>query len=74
MEHERRHDNDKLDAIIAWQENFDGELKPKIIELVDILTKTRTIKEFLSLSFKLVMGAGILSGGLLSLNTLFHKL
>lgn len=64
---------DKLDQIIAWQDEFDKALRPKIIELVDTLTKAKTIKEFLMLLFKLIVGAGTLGGLAIGFSSFVHS-
>lgn len=71
-ERTRRHEK-KLDAIIEWQERFDSELRPKIEEVVETLTKARTVKEFVIVLFKLIVGIGTLSGLAVGTSIFFHN-
>ena len=46
----------------------------KVDELYDVLTRTRTIKDFILLLFKLIAGLGVTSGAVVGTQVLYHKI
>lgn len=51
-----------------------AEQGKKVDELYDVLTRTRTIKDFLVLLFKLISGLGVTAGALVGTQVLYHKI